>query len=97
MLAGELYLATDPELVAADLRAQERIFLFNATRPGADTDRRALLVELVDTFAPGAVLRSSFRRDYGENTVVGADSLVTRDLPAGVLAVGNLCRVPRTL
>jgi maltose O-acetyltransferase len=33
----------------------------------------------------------------GENTVVGAGSVVTRDLPAGVLAVGNPCRVLRTL
>jgi maltose O-acetyltransferase len=33
----------------------------------------------------------------GENTVVGAGSVVTRDLPAGVLAVGNPCRVIREL
>ncbi|MGA3222657.1 MAG: hypothetical protein ABSC65_02790 [Acidobacteriaceae bacterium] len=33
----------------------------------------------------------------GENTVVGAGSVVTRDLPAGVLAVGNPCRVLREL
>ena len=177
MLAGELYLSTDPELVAADLRAQELLFLFNLTRPGADAERRALLVELFDAFATGAVLRPSFRCDYGsnisigedtfinydcvfldcnritigrevqiaprvqiytathpldaatrrsrlefalpvaigdgvwlgggaivcpgvtigQNTVVGAGSVVTRDLPAGVLAVGNPCRVLRTL
>ena len=33
----------------------------------------------------------------GENTVVGAGSVVTRDLPAGVLAVDNPCRVLRTI
>lgn len=33
----------------------------------------------------------------GENTVVGAGSVVTRDLPADVLAVGNPCRVLRRL
>ena len=33
----------------------------------------------------------------GENTVVGAGSVVTRDLPAGVLAVGNPARVVREL
>jgi len=32
-----------------------------------------------------------------ENTVVGAGSVVLRDLPAGVLAVGNPCRVVREL
>jgi len=29
----------------------------------------------------------------GTNTVVGAGSVVTRDLPANVVAVGNPCRV----
>ena len=31
----------------------------------------------------------------GENTVVGAGSVVTKDIPAGVVAVGNPCRVMR--
>jgi len=33
----------------------------------------------------------------GENTVVGAGAVVTRDLPPGVLAVGNPARVVRAL
>src|SRR5690349_2929949 len=33
----------------------------------------------------------------GSSTVVGAGSVVTRDLPDGVLAVGNPCRVIRQL
>ena len=33
----------------------------------------------------------------GENTVVGAGSVVTRDLPANVVAVGNPARVVRSL
>jgi maltose O-acetyltransferase len=33
----------------------------------------------------------------GENTVVGAGAVVTRDLPANVIAVGNPARVIRTL
>lgn len=35
--------------------------------------------------------------NIGENTVVGAGSVVTRDLPANVLAVGNPARVIREL
>lgn len=31
----------------------------------------------------------------GHNSVIGAGSVVTRDIPAGVLAVGNPCRVVR--
>lgn len=33
----------------------------------------------------------------GENTVVGAGSVVVRDLPSNVLAVGNPCRAIRRL
>ncbi len=33
----------------------------------------------------------------GENTVVGAGSVVTRDIPANVVAVGNPCRVLREI
>lgn len=33
----------------------------------------------------------------GDNTVVGAGSVVTRDLPAGVVSAGNPCRVLREI
>ena len=33
----------------------------------------------------------------GSGTVVGAGSVVTRDLPEGVVAVGNPCRVLRSI
>lgn len=33
----------------------------------------------------------------GDNTVIGAGSIVTRDIPANVIAVGNPCRVMRSI
>lgn len=33
----------------------------------------------------------------GDNTVIGAGSVVTKDVPSNVLAVGNPCRVIRTI
>ena len=33
----------------------------------------------------------------GDNTVIGAGSVVTKDVPANCLAVGNPCRVLREL
>ena len=33
----------------------------------------------------------------GENTVIGAGSVVTKDLPANVVAVGSPCRVLREI
>jgi maltose O-acetyltransferase len=177
MLAGELYIADDPELVAAHLRAQAILAGFNATAADADEERRALLMGLFAHFGEGSVVKPTLRCDYGfnisvgartfinydcilldcnlitigdevqiapgvhiytathpvdakqrragleyalpvtigdgawlgggaiicpgvtigENTVVGAGSVVTRDLPANVVAVGNPCRVRRRL
>ena len=33
----------------------------------------------------------------GDNTVIGAGSIVTKDIPANVVAVGNPCRVMRPI
>lgn len=177
MLAGELYLASDPELEAAHVKAQTVLTKFNATAADETQERRILLTELFNQFGEGSVLRPTLRCDYGfnisigqrtfinydcvfldcntitigdevqiapgvhiytathpldaktrragleyalpvfisdgvwlggrvivcpgvkigENTVVGAGSVVTQDLPANVLAVGSPCRIVRQL
>lgn len=33
----------------------------------------------------------------GDNTVIGAGSIVTKDIPENVIAVGNPCRVMREI
>ena len=33
----------------------------------------------------------------GDDSVIGAGSIVTKDIPAGVVAVGNPCRVLRPI
>ena len=33
----------------------------------------------------------------GDNTVIGAGSVVTKDIPSGVVAAGNPCRVIREI
>lgn len=43
----------------------------------------------------GALILAGVR--IGSRTVIGAGSVVARDIPDGVLAVGNPCRVIRTL
>lgn len=177
MLSGELYIANDPELSAAHLRAQAILARFNATAADAHEERYTLLTELFARFGEEVVLKPIFRCDYGfnitigdrtfinydcvfldcnritigddvqiapgvhiytathpldaktrrsgleyalpvsigdgvwlggrvtvcpgvsigSNTVVGTGSVVTRDLPANVLAVGNPCRVIQQL
>ncbi len=177
MLAGEFYIASDPELSAAHLRAQALLTRFNATPADAADERCRLLTELLARFGQETVLKPAFRCDYGfniaignrtfinfdcifldcnritigdevqiapgvhiytathpleakgrrsgveyalpvsigdgvwlgggaivcpgvtigENTVVGAGSVVTRNLPANVVAAGNPCRIIRPL
>jgi maltose O-acetyltransferase len=176
MLSGELYLASDPELVAAHRRARLLVERFNATSVVDERERRSLLERLLARVGDDTVVKPPFQCDYGftisigartfvnygailldcapvtigdevqigtgvqlltathpldaelrrgywesaapitigdgvwlasgaivcpgvtigAETVVGAGSVVTRDLPPGVLAVGNPCRVVRT-
>ena len=177
MLRGEWYLASDPELVAARVRARRLFQRYNATDPEARDERRAILAELLGGVGRDVVVEPPFHCDYGtqvvlgdgvfanfgcvfldcaaitigaqtqlgpavqlytathpidaatrvagpegarpiaigrrvwigggtivlpgvtigDDTVIGAGSVVTRDVPAGVIAVGNPCRVLREI
>jgi maltose O-acetyltransferase len=177
MLAGDLYIADDPELAAESRHATKLTELFNTSDPADPQAWRAVLRELVGSLGEGAEIRPPLRCDYGyqihigartfinygavfldvamitigedvqvgpnvqfltathpveaaarrakwesakpitiadnvwlgggaiilpgisigENTVVGAGAVVTKDLPANVIAVGNPARVIRPL
>ncbi len=177
MLAGDLYIADDPELAADSLRARRLQDVFNSTPADAAHQRRTILEELLGAFGPESEIRPPFHCDYGyqvhigtrvfvnyglvaldvaritigddvqigpnvqlltpthptqaslrldkweaaepitiganvwlgggvivlpgvvigDNTVVGAGSVVTRDLPADVVAIGSPARVTRPL
>jgi maltose O-acetyltransferase len=43
----------------------------------------------------GAIILAGIR--IGSRTVIGAGSVVTRDVPEGVFAAGNPCRIIRTI
>lgn len=79
MLAGELYQANDPELQAAQLRAQEILAKFNAAPANAEQERRSLLVSLFAHLGEGAVIRPLLRCDYGSNVAIGARSFINFD------------------
>ncbi len=177
MLAGEPYVASDPELLADHERARLLVERFNATSVVEPDQRREVLGELLGHLGEDAEIRPPFQCDYGfpislgarsfinygaivldcaavtigeevwiatgvqlltathpleagprragwesaapiaiedgawlgggvivcpgvtigENAVIGAGSIVTRDIPAGVLAVGNPARIVREL
>jgi maltose O-acetyltransferase len=177
MLAGELYIADDPELAIDARRAALLVEQFNSSSAAAPERRQALLRELLGEIGDGVEVRPPFYCDYGyqisigpgtfvnfgavlldvaritvgadvqvgpnvqlltpthpidaaqrrakweaaepitvrdnvwlgggaivlpgvtigENTVVGAGSVVTRDLPADVVAAGNPAHIVRDL
>ncbi|WP_181685584.1 sugar O-acetyltransferase [Halorhabdus salina] len=71
MLAGELYDATDPELVADRERARELTMEFNQLPPGAYEEKQALLGELFGEGGEDAFVEPTLRVDYGYNISVG--------------------------
>jgi maltose O-acetyltransferase len=175
MLVGELYRASDPELVHERRRCRSLLQAFN-TEPGEE-QRLTLLQELLGRIGRGTFVQPPFACDYGSNvsigdhvfinfnavildcaavtigdgtqmgpgvqllaadhprdpqtrrdllelarpvsigsnvwlgaaaivlpgvsvgddSIIGAGSVVTRDIPSGVLALGNPCRVVRDL
>jgi maltose O-acetyltransferase len=79
MLAGELYLANDPELADDHLRAQALLARFNASRADEDVLRLELLRELLGHLGEGAVVKPTLRCDYGCNVSIGARTFVNHD------------------
>ncbi|MEE1942972.1 sugar O-acetyltransferase [Streptomyces sp. TRM 70361] len=76
MLAGELYLADNPELAADLRRAAELSERFN-TWPAADpAGRRAALAELLGGLGEGAEVRPPLYVDYGCQITLGPGTFV---------------------
>jgi maltose O-acetyltransferase len=71
MLAGELYIADDPELAADAARCFALVEQFNATPAVDDERRRALLVQLLGGIGEGTVIRPPVYFDYGYQTTFG--------------------------
>jgi maltose O-acetyltransferase len=69
MLAGELYLADDPELIAAHERAMRLTAAYNATLDRVE--HRRILDELLGDVGEDVVIRPPFRVDYGEHISIG--------------------------
>ncbi|HEY7592654.1 MAG TPA: sugar O-acetyltransferase [Actinophytocola sp.] len=74
MLAGELYIADDPDLAEDYARCERILARFNATIDRAR--HAALLAELVDEVGEGVSVRPPFRIEYGYQTRIGPRTFV---------------------
>ncbi|HEY0000074.1 MAG TPA: sugar O-acetyltransferase [Actinoplanes sp.] len=82
MLAGDLYIADDPELGEANLRAMDLMDAFNATSARDPEQRRRLLSELLGAVGEGVEIRPPLRVDYGSHIRIGARTFVNFGLVA---------------
>jgi maltose O-acetyltransferase len=73
MLAGELYRADSPELLADRHAAEAGLNHYNASLGGSPSERHRLLREILGSAGAGAVITPPFHCDYGYNIHLGED------------------------
>ncbi len=71
MLAGELYLASDPELQALLKRARQACFRFNQLDYDQENERKNLLRELFGSIEASFEIFPPFFCDYGRHIFIG--------------------------
>ncbi len=87
MLAGLPYKAWLDGLEEDRLLCKKRIYEFNLLPP----DSRSLIPEKLKTILDAGKVT------IGDNAVIGAGSVVAKNIPANMFAVGNPCRVIREI
>ncbi len=71
MLAGELYDASDSELVAERLRARRLLYVYNHSTPDELDKRTAILQDLFGMLKTPVEIEPPFYCDYGSNIYAG--------------------------
>jgi len=96
MLAGELYVADDPEMERRFRRALRLVDAYHravvADNPGA----RAVLAELLGSLGEDTVIRPPLFVDYGDNLHIGARTFVNYNLTAldvAAITIGDDCQI----
>ena len=82
MLAGDLYVADDPQLAAESLRARRLMEVFNGSPADDAAGRRAILTELLAALGEDTEIRPPLYCDYGYHVSVGARTFVNFGLTA---------------
>ena len=82
MLAGDLYLADDPEIAEASASALDLQDAYNRTTARQGPLRRALLEQMLGSIGPGSEIRPPMFVDLGTNITIGARCFVNFSLTA---------------
>lgn len=96
MLAGELYIAADPQLVQERLNARRLTRLYNQTLETEENRRTELLKELLGSTGKNIYIEPTFRCDYGYNIHVGENFYANFDcvfLDVCEIRIGDNCMI----
>jgi maltose O-acetyltransferase len=96
MLAGDLYLADDPELAAALRRGTRLADEYNALAPRDREAAKEILATLLGGVGAETTVRAPIYVDYGEHLTIGARTFVNFGLVAldvAPIAIGDDCQL----
>lgn len=96
MLAGDLYIADDPENARLAERAVRLADAYYRATVDGDAEARTILAELLGTLGEGASIKPPLFVDYGENIHIGARTFINCNLVAldvATITIGADCQV----
>lgn len=96
MLAGDLYIADDPELEARSARAVRLANLYERQTVAGDPAARGWLVDLIGDLGENVVIRPPLRVDYGDRISIGAGTFINFNLTAldvAAITIGEDCQI----
>jgi maltose O-acetyltransferase len=92
MLAGDLYIADDPELARDSQRAMRLLAAYNASPADTPHERRTILTELLGSYGTDSGIRPPLYCDYGYNIHIGTRTFCNFGLAAldvAVITIGD--------
>jgi len=96
MLAGDLYIADDPENERLAKRGMRLVDEYHRAVVADDDGAREILADLLGTLGEGAWIKPPLAVDYGENLHVGARTFVNSNLTAldvARITIGEDCQI----
>jgi maltose O-acetyltransferase len=82
MLAGDLYIADDPQIIARAQRAVRLADAYHRAVVANEANSREILAELIGDLGEGATIRPPLFVDYGDHITVGARTFINFNLTA---------------
>ncbi|MFH9471131.1 sugar O-acetyltransferase [Streptomyces clavifer] len=96
MLAGDLYIADDPEIARRQQHAMRLAARYHAAYVEDAATARPLLAELLASVGEGVDVRPPLAVDYGSNITIGARTFVNYNLTAldvATITIGEDCQI----